>query len=299
MTTAPVPTTVARRFSPRRFSPRRFSARGRLRPGLAIAWGVLALLVLAAVWPEALERRPPDHVDVVHALRSPDATYWFGTDQLGRDIYSRVVHGTRLTLLLGVGSVALALVLGTFVSSLAILGGRAVDSLVMRVTDVLLAFPGMLLALLVVAILGPGTGNALIAIGLSTAPGFARLVRGEALAVRESGFVQAAVVLGRPTGAVHRDHLLPNSLPPVLVLATVNIGTAIIAGSSLSFLGLGPEAPAAEWGAMLAEGRDFLDSAWALTVFPGLALTCCVITLNVVGADLRRRFDGRSRDGDR
>ncbi|MEU4173863.1 ABC transporter permease [Streptomyces sp. NPDC026589] len=266
-------------------------------PGVTLAWAVLALLAVAALWPDLLDRRPPELVDVTQALRPPGATYWFGTDQLGRDIFSRVVHGTRLTLLLGLGSVTLALVLGSLLGALAAVGGRVLDEIVMRTTDVLLAFPGMLLALLVVAILGPGTGNALLAIALSTTPGFARLIRGEALAVRASGFVQAAVVLGRGRTAVLRDHVVPNALPPVLVLTTVSAGTAIIAGSSLSFLGLGPEAPATEWGAMLAEGRDLLDSAWALSVFPGLALTCCVVALNVVGADLRRRFEGRSADG--
>ncbi|MGW0604786.1 ABC transporter permease [Streptomyces sp. NPDC002640] len=265
--------------------------------GTVIAWLVLAVVAVAAVWPDLLAPYPPDQVDPVHALQGPGGAHPFGTDQLGRDVFSRVVHGARLTVTLGLGSVVVAVVAGTLLGLLAVAGGRVLDEVVMRVTDVLMAFPGLLLALLVVAVLGPGTTNAMIAIGAASAPAFARLVRGQALVVRESGYVQAAVVLGLPRFSVFLRHVVPNSLPPVLVFATVHTGSAIIAGSSLSFLGLGPQAPAPEWGAMLSEGRDYVDLSWGLGVFPGLAVTATVVAINVVGTRLRHRFEGRTADG--
>ncbi|WP_151772612.1 ABC transporter permease [Streptomyces abyssomicinicus] len=289
---------------------RRAPSRGGTRPaarravprlpgaGTVIASLVLAVVAVAAVWPELLALRAPDQVDPVHALQGPDGAHPFGTDQLGRDVFSRVVHGARLTITLGLGSVVVAVVAGTLLGLLAVAGGRVLDEVVMRVTDVLMAFPGLLLALLVVAVLGPGTTNAMIAIGAASAPGFARLVRGQALVVRESGYVQAAVVLGLPRFSVFLRHVVPNSLPPVLVFATVHTGSAIIAGSSLSFLGLGPQAPAPEWGAMLSEGRDYVDLSWGLGVFPGLAVTATVVAINVVGTRLRRRFEGRTTHGE-
>jgi peptide/nickel transport system permease protein len=167
----------------------------------------------------------------------------------------------------------------------------------MRGTDVLLAFPGLLFALLLVAVLGAGTLNTTIAIGCGAVPAYVRLVRAQALVVRESGYVRAAVTLGRPRAGIFVRHVLPNSLPPALVVATVDVGTAIIAGSSFSFLGLGPRPPAPEWGSMIADGRDTLDTAWGLAVFPGLLVTGTVIAINIVGGDLRRRFGGDQRGG--
>ncbi|HEX2314404.1 MAG TPA: ABC transporter permease, partial [Thermomonospora sp.] len=209
------------------------------------------------------------------------------------DIYSRVVYGARPSLGLGLGATAIAVSAGALLALVALVGGRIADEAVMRLTDVFLAFPGILLALLVVAVLGPGTVNATLAIGCAFAPGFTRLVRGEALVVQESDYVRAAVVLGYRRSRIQVRHVLPNALPPLLALATLTVGTAVLAGSSLSFLGLGPQPPSPEWGAMLADGRDFLGSAWALAVFPGAALTTTVVAVNVVGRDLRRRFEGR------
>ncbi|WP_406376590.1 ABC transporter permease [Streptomyces sp. NBC_00647] len=266
-----------------------------LRPGLALCWLVLALVTVATLWPHLLASGDPDATHVTQALHGPGAAHPFGTDQLGRDVYTRVVHGARISVTVGVGSTALALGLGAFVGGLASIGGRWVDEALMRVTDVLLAFPGTLLALLVVAMLGPGTGHSLIAIGLSAAPGFARLVRGQALAIRDADYVRTTVTFGRGRLDAYLRHLLPNALPPLLVLATINVGVSIIAGASLSFLGLGPAAPTAEWGAMLAQGQQFLGVSWAVAVFPGLAVTATVVAVNVVGRDLQRRLAGRDR----
>jgi len=274
-------------------------ARWAVRPAVAVAWAVLALIAVAALWPGLLAGRAPDATDALNPLAHPGSAHWFGTDQLGQDVYSRVVHGARYSLAGGLGATAMAVLVGSLLGVLAATSGRAVDELVMRVTDILLAFPGLLLALLVVAVLGPGTVNSTLAISISMVPGFVRLARGQALVIRDSDYVQAARVLGRSRTSVLLRHLLPNALPPLLVLATVGIGSAIIAGSSLSFLGLGPQPPAPEWGAMLAQGRDLLDISWAPAVFPGAAITLTVLAVNVVGRDLQRRFEGRPADGRR
>lgn len=266
-------------------------------PGVVAAWLVLLVVAVAAVWPSLLAVYPPDAIAPAEALAGPSWAHPFGTDQLGRDIYSRAVHGARLSLLIGLGATAIAVTAGSLIGILAAGGGRAVDEAIMRVTDVFLAFPGLLFALLLVAVLGPGTLNATIAIGCGAIPGYVRLVRAKALVVRESGYVRAAVILGRPRAGIFLRHVLPNSLPPALVVASVDVGTAIIAGSSLSFLGLGPQPPTAEWGLMIAEGRDALDTAWGLAVFPGLLVTVTVIAINVVGGNLRHRFEGRLPDG--
>ncbi|MGW2228627.1 ABC transporter permease [Streptomyces formicae] len=265
-----------------------------VRPSVVLAWAVLALVAVAALWPGLLTDRAPDAADPLHALTPPGSDHWFGTDQLGQDVYSRVAHGARYSLAAGLGATGLAIVVGAALGVLAATAGRAVDELVMRVTDILLAFPGLLLALLVVAVLGPGSVHSTLAISASMVPGFVRLARAQALVIRDSDYVQAARVLGRSKTSVFLRHLLPNALPPVLVLATVGVGSAVIAGSSLSFLGLGPQPPAPEWGAMLAQGRDLLDISWAPAVFPGAAITLTVLAVNVVGRDLQHRFEGRT-----
>lgn len=268
----------------------------RIGPGEALAWLVLALVLLAAVWPGLLATHDPDEVSLGESLVGPGGGHLLGTDVLGRDVFSRIVYGTRWSVVIGLGSTALALVIGSVLGMLAATAHRVVGEAIMRVTDVLLAFPGLLLALLMVAVLGPGTLNATLAIGCSAAPGFVRLARGQAEAIRGSSYVRAAVTFGYRRSAVYVRHLVPNALPPLLAFATVYAGAALIAGSSLSFLGLGPEAPTPEWGAMLAEGRNFLGSAWGLAVFPGMAVTVTVVSFNVVGRALRRRFTGVAVD---
>ncbi|MFI0193009.1 ABC transporter permease [Streptomyces sp. NPDC017082] len=268
----------------------------RIGPGEAVAWLILTLVLLAAVWPALLATHAPDEVRLDQSLAGPGRDHLLGTDVLGRDVFSRIVYGTRWSVVIGLGSTALALVLGSVLGILAATAHRVVGEAVMRVTDVLLAFPGLLLALLVVAVLGPGTLNATLAIGCSAAPGFVRLARGQAEAIRGSSYVRAAMMFGYRRLAVYLRHLVPNALPPLLAFATVYAGAALIAGSSLSFLGLGPKAPTPEWGAMLAEGRNYLGIAWGLAVFPGMAVTVTVVSFNVVGRALRRRFAGVAAD---
>lgn len=262
-------------------------------PAMLLAGLVLALIALAALWPGLFTGTRPDSVNPLIALQGPGASHLFGTDELGRDEFSRVVYGTRASLGVGLGATALALFLGSTAGVAAAAAGRAADELIMRLCDVLLSFPGLLLALLVVAVLGPGSVNAAIAIGLSVAPGFAKLVRGQAMVIRRSDYVSAAVTFGRRRSEIYVRHVAPNALAPVLVLATVTVGGAIVAGSSLSFLGLGPQPPTPDWGSMLADGQNYLAVSWAIAVFPGLAVTATVVSLTVVGGSLRRRFEGR------
>ena len=273
---------------------RRDRTADRRRPWAALIAGAVVLLAaVAAVFPSLLTSTDLNAVDPVSALAAPGAGHLLGTDQLGRDVLARIIYGARPSLEIGVGATVLAVAIGSLLGILAATAGRLIDETVMRVTDVFLAFPGLLLALVVAAVLGPGVGDATLAIGLSLAPGFVRLARGQALVVKNADYVRTAVLYGRSRISVIGRHLLPNTLPPLLVLASVSIGTAIIAGSSLSFLGLGPQPPTAEWGEMLSDGRSYLAVAWAMAVFPGVAITVTVVAVNVLGRRLRQRFEGR------
>ncbi|MEW9529250.1 ABC transporter permease [Microbispora sp. NPDC049125] len=262
------------------------------RPGVLLAVAFFTLVCAAAAFP-GLFAHAPDQVDPAAALLGPRAGHPFGTDQLGRDVFARVVYGARPSLLVGAGSTLLAGVAGSAWGLLGALGGRVVGEVAMRAADVLLSFPGILMALLVVAVLGPGTRNALLAITLALAPGFARVVRVQAMVVRGSPYVRAAVNLGLTPARILVRHIVPNVVAPLLILATINVGTAIIAGASLSFLGLGPQPPDPEWGAMLAQARDYLDAAWTLALFPGAAITLTVMSATVAGRALQARYEGR------
>ncbi|MGX2992948.1 ABC transporter permease [Streptomyces sp. JNUCC 64] len=264
-------------------------------PPTVLLAGVLLLLVTAvAVAPGLFTRLSPTATDPAAALRGPGAGHWLGTDQLGRDLFARILHGARPSLLLGFGSTVVSVVAGAVIGLAAALGGRIADQVLTRLADVLLALPALLLALLIVTVLGPGTVQVMTAIGIAFAPGYARLVRAEALVVRRSGYVESAVALGVPRSLIVLRHVLPNALAPVLTLATVGFGTALISASGLSFLGLGPAAPSPEWGALLAAGRDFLQTAWWIGVFPGAAVTLTVVAVNVVGRHLQHRFTRRA-----
>ncbi|WP_061299248.1 ABC transporter permease [Herbidospora cretacea] len=258
------------------------------------AWLALLPILVAAVAPELLTSASPILINPLHALLPPGGDHWFGTDQLGRDLFTRVVHGARPSLLLGLGATVLAVVAGSLLGVLAALGGRVTDQVVGRALDVLLSLPQLLLALLVITVLGGGVANVVIAIALAFTPGYARMVRTEAMVVRRSGYVEAARGLGLPPTVLVARHVLPNAVGPLLVLATVGFGTALIAGSGLSFLGFGVQPPAPEWGAMLSEGRDFLGDAWWLGLFPGAAITITVVAVNVLGRAAQRRYTRRT-----
>lgn len=275
--------TVARK------SIRRFSR----HVGGMIGLVLLLLLVATAVFAPAIAPYDPLAVAPIDALLPPSSEHWMGTDTLGRDVMSRVIFGTRISLRLGLVSVSIALSLGVLIGVLAgYLGGR-VDGVLMRVIDVLLAFPSLILALVAVFALGPGLTNAMIAVGISTIPAFARITRGEVLSAKENLYVQSAQALGASTSTVMFRHILPNIIAPNIVMAALMTGTAILAGAALSFLGLGAQSPTPEWGLMLSQGRAFMSLAWWLTLFPGLGIMLTVMAMNLLGDGLRDVLDPR------
>lgn len=250
---------------------------------------ILAFLVVAAVLPRLLAPFDPLAILPLEAFQSPSPSHWFGTDESGRDIFSRVVHGTASSLLIGVSATAIGLGLGLVLGTAAGMLGPVVDFGVNRVLEVLFAFPGLLLALFFIVIFGPGAVTATIAVGISTAPGYARIIRGQLIGVRRSAFVEAATVLGRSRWQVLRRHILPNTLAPLFVLGTLGIGQAIVWAASLSYLGLGAVPPDPEWGAMLAAGRTYVTTAWWLTFFPGLFIVLTAVSTTVLGRRLQQR----------
>jgi peptide/nickel transport system permease protein len=229
------------------------------------------------------------------ARQPPSDEFWFGTDLLGRDVFSRVLVGAQVSLQVGLISVALGAVPGVLMGLFAgYLGGR-VDTLISRFVDALLAFPSILLALIIIASLGPSLRNVMIAVGIGTIPQYARLVRGSVLAVKGLTYVEAARVVGNRPMRIMFRHVLANAYAPVVVLSTLQVGNAILIGSGLSFLGLGAQPPIPEWGLMSAEGRDVLRRAWWVSTFPGIAILSVVVACNLVGDGLRSAFDPRMR----
>ncbi|MCU1404120.1 MAG: transporter permease, partial [Glaciihabitans sp.] len=231
----------------------------------------------------------PNAIAARDAFQGPSLKHWFGTDESGRDIYSRVVAGTSTSLLIGVSATAIGLVLGLVLGVLAGFGGRALDFTVNRTIEVLFAFPGLLLALLFIAVAGPGPITSTVAVGLATAPGYARLIRSQILSVRRSAYVEAAVVLGRGWWRRLAQHILPNVAGTLFVLVTLGIGQSIVWAASLSYLGLGVTPPAAEWGAMLNSGRTYIASFWWMTFFPGFAIVLAAASTTLLGRSLQNR----------
>jgi peptide/nickel transport system permease protein len=263
------------------------------RPGVVLGGVFLLLLVAAAVAPALFTSIDPDAADPLSTLAAPSADHLLGTDQNGRDVLARIVHGARPSLLIGLGAAGLGLAAGAVLGVLAAQGGRVADEVVARLLDVLLSIPGLLLVILVVAVLGAGTGTSIVGLAVIVAPANARIVRAEVLRLRGAPFVEAAHALGWRRWQVVVRHVVPNALGPVLVLATISVGGLIAAGASLSFLGLGPQPPTAEWGAMLAASRDYYAVAWWAAIFPGVAVTLTVLAITVVGQFLRLRIEGR------
>ncbi|OLR91969.1 ABC transporter permease [Actinokineospora bangkokensis] len=256
------------------------------RPGLALSVAVLVLVLLAAVLPGLFTDQDPLAGVPAERLRGPSWEHWFGTDETGRDLFTRVVHGTGLSLRATALAVAVALLAGSALGLLAGFRGGWLDSVLMRVVDVLQAIPAILLSLALVTALGFGTTNVAVAVGVSNLAAFARLMRAEVLRVRSGVFVEAARAGGVRWGGVLGRHVLPHALGPVLVLAALTFGTAVLEVSALSFLGFGATPPTPEWGALVAGGRSFLASAWWLTTFPGLVVAVVVLAANRVGRAL-------------
>ncbi|WP_163590759.1 ABC transporter permease [Klebsiella variicola] len=254
-----------------------------LAPGTSIPLLLVLLLVVAVFFPSLFTPYTPEQMDFSAILQPPDLRHWFCTDQLGRDVFTRVVYGTSLSLSIGVGATLIASAGGIVLGTLAGLAPRAVRQLLVRLLDIMLAFPDLLLALLAITVLGRGPENTLLAVGLAGIAGYARLVRAQVLQVRLSGYVQHAVALGEPPMVIILRHIVPNTLRPLLVLATVGIGYSILSASALSFLGLGVTPPTAEWGALLSEGRNFLDSAPWVSLLPASVVALSVIAITLLG----------------
>jgi len=267
----------------------RIFRRSSARVGLALTIAFLLLTVLAPI----IAPYDPYDQDLSSALSPPSLDHWLGADQYGRDVLSRVLYGTRTALLAVVVADGLALVAGCALGLVAGFFGGAVEAVIMRLVDVLLAFPYLLLALIIVAALGPGLTNSMIAIGIVYTPQYARLIRGQVLSIRQTDYVRAARALGSSQLRLMLRHVLPNSFPPILVMATLQAGSVVVETAGLSFLGLGAQPPSPDWGALLAEGQSYFLTAWWIATFPGLAIFLLVLGFNLLGDALRDHFDPR------
>ncbi|OGP75336.1 MAG: peptide ABC transporter permease [Deltaproteobacteria bacterium RBG_16_49_23] len=237
----------------------------------------------------------PGKTDVSKKLKSPSPEHFLGTDQLGRDVFSRMLYGSRISLSVGFVAVAISLVIGVFVGAVAGYYGRWAETILMRFVDIMLCFPSFFLILTVVALLGPSMMNVMVVIGITSWMGTSRFVRAEFLSLRERDFVHAARALGVKDRRIIFRHILPNALAPVFVAATLDVATAVLVEAGLSFLGFGVQPPAPSWGNILTEGRTYIFDAWWLTVFPGLAILITVLSFNLLGEGLRDALDPRLR----
>ncbi|HUC01260.1 MAG TPA: ABC transporter permease [Solirubrobacterales bacterium] len=265
-----------------------------IRPAVALAVIYLAVIAVAAIAPSLLTSQDPLQVNLADSLQSPSVEYPFGTDQSGRSVYTRVIYGARESVLIGIGATAVGLGLAALLGVAAGLGGKVVDGAVNRLLEVLFSFPGLLLALFLVAIFGSGVSTQIIAVGIASAPGYARMIRGQVLQVKGADYVIASKALGHPPSRTLFKNILPNAFRPLVVLATLGVGQSIVWASALSFLGLGVAPPAPEWGAMLDAGRDYIQTAWWLTVFPGAAIVAFTLAATCIGRYLQRRIEGET-----
>lgn len=259
---------------------------------------ILIVLLLAALFAPAIIPYPEDLADATHTaikLKPPSAEHLMGTDELGRDIFSRVVYGARVSLSAALSAVGLALVIGIPLGAIAGSFGGWVDNVIMRITDVFLSFPPMLLAIAMVAVLGSSLNNAVLAISLSWWPWYTRLIRGQAISVKERKFVQAAETIGTSRMKIIFKHIIPNCISPVIVQASMDIGGVILTVASLSFLGLGAQLPTPEWGLMISMGRRFFPDSWWYCIFPGLAIFITVLCFNLLGDAIREILDPKTR----
>ncbi|MCA9834822.1 MAG: ABC transporter permease [Thermomicrobiales bacterium] len=267
--------------------------RRRLRASTMTLTGVamvLAVIVLAIIGPYVAPE-DPNEMNLGNRFMAPGREHWFGTDDFGRDMLSRVLHGGRESLMVGIISIAIALVIGVVVGLVSGYFGGWFDMVVQRCIEVMLAFPDLLLAMAIVSILGPSLRNVMIAIGIGGVPGNARFMRGLVLAQREREFVDAAIVSGAGHGRIIFRYILPNSISPMIVLTFMGVAGAILAGSALSFIGMGAQPPSPEWGAMLNQGRQYLRTEWWIGTFPGIVLVFTALGFNLLGDGLRDVLD--------
>ena len=256
---------------------------------------IIFLLIIAIIGP-FITPYEPNHQTMSEVSQTPSAAHWFGTDDLGRDIFSRVIVGTRISLFVGVAAVAFSLLIGIIVGSIAGYFGGKVDAIIMRIMDMMLSIPSILLAITLMAALGKGIDKAIIAIGVVSIPEYARIIRSSILSVKENDYVAAAKVLGNSDGRIIFKHILPNVVSSIVVRATLGISTAILDTAALGFLGLGVQPPTAEWGDMLGRVRSMVLVYPHMLIFPGLAITLAVLAFNLFGDGLRDALDPKSRN---
>jgi len=257
---------------------------------------IILFFILVAVFAPLLTEYPYDEGNLVDKNKPPSSEHWFGTDYNGRDVFTRVVFGARISLWVGTFSVLGSIIVGTALGLISGYYGRWIDMLISRIFDVMLAFPSILLAIAIVAILGPSLQNALIAISIINVPTFGRLVRSKVLSLKEEEFIMAARAMGMRDSRIIMNHILPNSLAPIIVTGTLGIATAIIEAAALGFLGLGAQAPEPEWGKMLADSRQYIQKApWNL-IFPGASIMLTVLGFNLIGDGLRDALDPRMKN---
>jgi peptide/nickel transport system permease protein len=286
MSTVSLPTSAAGR---------RFRIRLGARPATIFSATFVILVLVAAVAPWLLASGTPTQIDLTNALTAPSWSHPFGTDEAGRDLLTRVIYGTRLSLGIGLGATGIAMSLAIVLGFVAGLSGRVVDTAITRLLEVFFAFPALLAALLVVAIFGPSVTTSIVAVGLGSTPGYARMVRGQVLNVKSAGYVEAGEALGHKRSTVIRRHLFPNAMRPLVAVMTLGVGQSIVWASSLAFLGLGVPPPSPEWGALLDAGRLYITTAWWLEIFPGLVIVLVALAVTSLGRTLQHRLEGAAR----
>lgn len=263
---------------------------------IVIVFGsILIAMVFIAIFADFIAPYDPYKQDLRNALKQPSAEHWLGTDALGRDVLSRIIHGARISLLVGIVSVSIALVVGVMLGIISGYFGGFLDTIISRIIDALLAFPGIILALSIGAVLGAGLWTVIVALAFALTPTYARLMRGQVLSVKEADYIKASEVIGAGTFRIMMKHVLPNCLSPIIVLITLNLGVAILAEASLSFLGIGITAPQAAWGAMVSEGQRYIVNNPILSFAPGGCVLLVVLAFNLVGDALRDALDPRLR----
>lgn len=254
---------------------------------------VLLILIITAIFANFIAPFPFDKQSLEEILLPPSSIHWFGTDAYGRDIFSRIIYGSRISLEVGLVAVTFSATIGGLIGALAGYYRGMVDNIFMRFMDILLAIPSILLAIAIVNVLGPGLTNVMIAVGIASIPSYARIVRAAVLSIRDQEFIEAAKAIGEKDLSIIFRNILPNCMAPIIVQTTLGVASAILSAAGLSFLGLGLQPPTPEWGAMLSEGRQYIFNAYWATTFPGLAIVLVVLSLNVFGDGLRDALDPR------
>lgn len=262
-----------------------------------IGLAILIMLALGAIFADIICDYDTMVIkqDIANRLQGPSAQHWFGTDEFGRDIFSRVVYGTRISLLIGFVAVAIAMVIGVLLGAFSGYYGATVDNIIMRLMDILLSIPQIILAIAIVAVLGNGLFNLMLAVGISSIPHYARIVRASVLSVKDQEFIEAAKAAGSSDLRIIFKHIIPNCLAPIIVQATLGVAMAILTAAGLSFVGLGISPPTPEWGSMLSSARSYIRDYAYMTMFPGLAIMITIFALNVLGDGLRDALDPKQK----